>query len=77
MKITWKHSFQQVEQFLGVTDRPWIVDPFWELDTSSFLEGKQIRELPFEALVERKLMMNQPSIPDGFTFLLEHFQGGS
>lgn len=77
MKITWKHSFQQVEQFLGVTDRPWIVDPFWELDASSFLEGKQIRELPFEALVEQKLMMNQPSIPDGFTFLLEHFQGGS
>ena len=51
MEITWKHSFQQVEEILGVTDQPWIVNPFWEMDVSAQLDGKQLGELPMEKWV--------------------------
>lgn len=50
MEITWKHSFQQVEEILGVTDKPWIVNPFWEMDVSAQLDGKQLGELPMEKM---------------------------
>lgn len=76
MEITWKHSFKQVEELLGVQDRPWIVDPFWEMDASSYLYGKQLGDLPLEELAQQNLMQNQPSIIHGFNFLLQAYKKG-
>ena len=76
MEITWKHSFQQVEEILGVTDKPWIVNPFWEMDVSAQLDGKQLGELPMENMVQMHMMQDQPSIIDGFNFLREKIQAG-
>ena len=76
MEITWKHSFQQVEEILGVADKPWIVNPFWEMDVSAQLDGQQLRELPMEKMVQMHMMQDQPSIIDGFNFLREKIQAG-
>ena len=76
MEITWKHSFQQVEEILGVTDQPWIVNPFWEMDVSAQLDGKQLGELPMEKMVQMHVVQDQPSIIDGFNFLREKIQAG-
>ena len=76
MEITWKHSFQQVEEILGVADKPWIVDPFWEMDVSAQLDGKQPGELPMEKMVQMHMMQDQPSIIHGFNFLREKIQAG-
>ena len=76
MEITWKHSFQQVEEILGVADKPWIVNPFWEMDVSAQLDGKQLGELPMENMVQMHMMQDQPSIIDGFNFLREKIQAG-
>lgn len=77
MEITWKHSFKQIEELLGVTDKPWIVDPFWEMDVSAQLNGKQLGDLPMEQMVQMNMMQNQPSIVDGFNFLREKIQAGN
>lgn len=76
MEITWKHSLQQVEEILGVTDKPWIVNPFWEMDVSAQLDGKQLGELPMEKMVQMHMMQDQPSIIHGFNFLREKIQAG-
>lgn len=76
MEITWKHSLQQVEEILGVADKPWIVDPFWEMDVSAQLDGKQLGELPMEKMVQMHMMQDQPSIIHSFNFLREKIQAG-
>lgn len=77
MEITWKHSFKQIAQMLGVADKPWVVDAFWETDVSALLGGKQMGDIPMEELVQRKLMQNQPSIVSGFNFLQEKIRQGN
>ncbi len=71
MEMTWNSSMQQVIEALKLQKRPWLIDPFTEIDASKFLEGRQIGELPLGELAQRNLMQDRPSIVSGFQFLLQ------
>ncbi len=70
MEMTWNSTMKQVVDALGLQKRPWLIDPFTEIDASEFLEGRQIGDLPLGELARRNVMQNRPSIVSGFQFLL-------
>lgn len=76
MKITWQSSFAQVLEAARLSDKPWLVDAFWEIDASQALEGRQIRELPMQELVDRGMIQGRDSVVSGFNFLLEEARRG-
>lgn len=71
MEITWNTTMRQITAQLGLASRPWLIDPFSEVDASQFLEGKQIADLPLGELARRGLIQGRPSIVSGFNFLLK------
>lgn len=77
MEITWNSSFRQIVEAIALEGKPWLIDPFTEIDASQFLEGRQIGELPMGELAQRGLMQDRQSIVDGFGFLMHKTQEGS
>ncbi len=70
MEMTWDSTMKQVIDALNLQKRPWLIDPFTEIDASAFLGGRQIGDLPLGELARRNLMQNRESIVSGFRFLL-------
>lgn len=77
MEITWNSSLKQIMEVLALEKKPWLIDPYWEIDASQALGGKQIRDLPLGELAQRGLMQNRQSIVDGFNFLLKKTREGN
>lgn len=62
---------RQIIAQLGLASRPWLIDPFAEIDASQFLKGRQIADLPLGELARRGLIQDRQSIVSGFNFLLK------
>lgn len=70
MEITWDSTMRQISRQLELTARPWLIDPFSEIDASGVLEGKQIADLSLGELARRGIIQDRNSIVSGFQFLL-------
>lgn len=77
MEITWNTSFKEIAKELGLEDKPWLVDAYWEAGPAEQLDGREIGDAPMEELAEKQLMQPRDSIVNGFRFLAEEMQKGS
>lgn len=61
---------------VGLGDRPWLVDAYWEAGAPEELGGRQIGEVSMGELAQRGMMQDRQSIVEGFRFLAEKMQAG-
>lgn len=76
MEITWNHSFKQIAAMLGLQEKPWLIDAYWEEDASQALGGRQIGDVPMQELAQLQMMQDRQSIVDGFNFLTRKYREG-